>query len=171
MLWRPQQSSLFLFLFPRWGEGCRIRRPATRREMVPDTVTFHREWNHFRSDERIFRCVSSKIRLYIATNEQWRNGRDQATLWCRSWIPPRDIRQIVEGHAVIRHELQSQREEIRDEFNQTRALLRSSFGKLDQRVDTLESDISSLKSRIDKLESWRAWPFSAKIRHAPRNGS
>ena len=64
-----------------------------------------------------------------------------------------DIRQIAEGHAVIRHELQSQREEIRDEFNQTRALLRSSFGQLDQRVDTLESDISSLKSRIDKLES------------------
>jgi len=64
-----------------------------------------------------------------------------------------DIRQIAEGHAVIRHELQSQREEIRDEFNQTRALLRSSFGKLDQRVDTLESDVSSLKSRIDQLES------------------
>jgi hypothetical protein len=29
-----------------------------------------------------------------------------------------DIRQIAEGHAVIRHELRSQREEIRDEFNQ-----------------------------------------------------
>jgi len=64
-----------------------------------------------------------------------------------------DIRQIAEGHAVIRHELQSQHEEIRDEFNQTRALLRSSFGQLDQRVDTLESDVSSLKSRIDQLES------------------
>ena len=49
------------------GEEC---PPATRREMVPDTVTFNREWNHFRPDERIFRCVSSKIRLYIATNEQ-----------------------------------------------------------------------------------------------------
>ena len=63
-----------------------------------------------------------------------------------------DIWHIAEGRAVIRHELQSQREEIRDEFNQTRAP-RSSFGQLDQRVDTLESDISSLKSRIDKLES------------------
>jgi len=64
-----------------------------------------------------------------------------------------DIRQIAEGRAVIRHELQSQREEIRDEFNQTRGLLRSSFRQLDQRVDTLESDVSSLKSRIDQLES------------------
>jgi len=64
-----------------------------------------------------------------------------------------DIRQIAEGRAVIRHELQSQREEIRDEFNQTRGLLRSSFRQLDQRVDTLESDVSSLKSRIDHLES------------------
>ena len=64
-----------------------------------------------------------------------------------------DIWHIAEGRAVIRHELQSQREEIRDEFNQTRAPLRSSFGQLDQRVDTLESDVSSLKSRVDQLES------------------
>ena len=61
-----------------------------------------------------------------------------------------DIRQIAEGHAVLRNELQSQREEIRDEFKETRALLRLSFGQLDKRVDTLESKVS-LKSRIDDL--------------------
>ena len=54
-----------------------------------------------------------------------------------------DMRQIAERHAVIRHELQSQREEVRDEFNPTRVLLRSSFGQRDQRVDILESDVSS----------------------------
>jgi hypothetical protein len=35
-----------------------------------------------------------------------------------------DIRQITEGHAAIRHELQERRREIRDEFKEMRALLR-----------------------------------------------
>jgi hypothetical protein len=43
-----------------------------------------------------------------------------------------DIRKIAEGHAMIRHELQGQREELRGEFNETRALVRLSFSQLDQ---------------------------------------
>ena len=42
-----------------------------------------------------------------------------------------DIRQIAEGHAVIRHELHDQREELRGEFNETRALMRLSFLQFD----------------------------------------
>jgi hypothetical protein len=38
-----------------------------------------------------------------------------------------DIRQIAEGHATIRHELQEQRGEIRDEFKEMRALCDSHF--------------------------------------------
>ncbi len=34
-----------------------------------------------------------------------------------------DIRQIAEGHAVIRHELQEMRTEFRDEFREMRSLL------------------------------------------------
>jgi hypothetical protein len=41
-----------------------------------------------------------------------------------------DIRQIAEGHATIRHELQEHRGEIRDEFKEMRALLRLSFSQL-----------------------------------------
>jgi transposase-like protein len=67
-----------------------------------------------------------------------------------------DIRQIAEGHAVIRHELESQREEVRDEFKETRALMKSSFSQLDQRIDTPESDVFSLKSRVVSLESGQA---------------
>jgi hypothetical protein len=37
------------------------------------------------------------------------------------------IRQIAEGPATIRHELQEHRGEIRDEFKEMRALLRLSF--------------------------------------------
>ncbi|THJ10802.1 MAG: hypothetical protein CAF43_008080 [Nitrospira sp. CG24C] len=67
-----------------------------------------------------------------------------------------DIRQIAEVHDVIRHELQNQREELRDEFKETKALMRVSFSQLDQRIHTIESDVSALKSRADRVESSRA---------------
>lgn len=57
-----------------------------------------------------------------------------------------DIRQIAEGHATIRNELQELRREVRDEFKEMR----------DQRITTLESDISTLKARMDRLEASRA---------------
>jgi hypothetical protein len=38
-----------------------------------------------------------------------------------------DIRQITEGHATIRHELQEHRWEIRDEFKEMRASCGSHF--------------------------------------------
>jgi chromosome segregation ATPase len=66
-----------------------------------------------------------------------------------------DIRQIAEGHATIRHELQEHRGEIRDEFKEMRALLRLLFSQLDQRIPTLETDISALKARMDRLETSR----------------
>ncbi|HLA61967.1 MAG TPA: hypothetical protein VK626_06965 [Nitrospiraceae bacterium] len=67
-----------------------------------------------------------------------------------------DIRQIAEGHATIRHELQDLRGEFRDEIKEMRALIRLSFSQLDQRIRTLESDISTLKARMDRLETSRA---------------
>lgn len=66
-----------------------------------------------------------------------------------------DIRQIAEGHSVIRHELQDMRNEFRDEFKEMRALMRLSFSQLDQRIGTLESELSGLKARVDRLESSR----------------
>jgi hypothetical protein len=47
-----------------------------------------------------------------------------------------DIRQVAEGHSVIRHEMQEFRNEVRDEFREVRSLLRLSFSQLDQRVAT-----------------------------------
>lgn len=38
-----------------------------------------------------------------------------------------DLRQIAEGHATIRHELQDLRGEFRNEFKEMRALMRLSF--------------------------------------------
>ncbi len=48
-----------------------------------------------------------------------------------------DIRQIAEGHALVRHELQEMRTEFRDEFREVRSLLRLSFSQLDERLRTL----------------------------------
>jgi uncharacterized small protein (DUF1192 family) len=66
-----------------------------------------------------------------------------------------DMRQIAEGHSVIRHELQDMRNEFRDEFKEMRSLMRLSFAQLDQRIGTLESELSGLKSRVDRLETGR----------------
>jgi predicted nuclease with TOPRIM domain len=67
-----------------------------------------------------------------------------------------DIRQIAHGHATIRHELHEQRGEIRDEFKEMRALMRLSFSQLDQRTRTLESDMTTLKTRMDRIETSQA---------------
>lgn len=64
-----------------------------------------------------------------------------------------DIRQIAEGHDVIRHELQNQREELKEEFKEAKALMRLSFSQFDRRIHTVESDVSALNSRVDRLES------------------
>jgi predicted nuclease with TOPRIM domain len=67
-----------------------------------------------------------------------------------------DLRHVAEGHSDIRRELQEVRDEFRDEFKEMRALMRLSFSQLDQRMRMLETDISTLKARVDRLESTRA---------------
>ena len=47
-----------------------------------------------------------------------------------------DIQQIAEGHEVLRHELQSQREEMRDEFKETKSLMKLPFTQIEQRIST-----------------------------------
>ena len=67
-----------------------------------------------------------------------------------------DVRQVAEGHAVIRREILDFRNELKDEFAEMRALMRLSFSQLDQRLKTLETDLTLLKSRVERLESGRA---------------
>jgi len=52
--------------------------------------------------------------------------------------------------------LQEMRDEFRDEFREMRALLRLSFSQCDERIRTLESDISTLKIRMGRFETHRA---------------
>lgn len=67
-----------------------------------------------------------------------------------------DISRIAVGHATLCHELQEPRGEIRDEFKEMQTLLQLSFCQFDQHIHTLETDISTLKSRIDRLETSRS---------------
>jgi len=67
-----------------------------------------------------------------------------------------DIRQVAEGHSGIGRELQEIRNEFRDEFREMGALMRLSFSQLDERIRTHETDISTLKTRMDRLETHRA---------------
>lgn len=70
-----------------------------------------------------------------------------------------DSRQVAEGHSGIRREVQ----EMRDEFREMRALMRLSFSQLDERIRTLETDMLTLKARMDRFEAHRAWLFSPCI--------
>jgi hypothetical protein len=101
------------------------------------------------------RCIFKEISLYRRpmNSEQMEEIKRYFGVVAESLRS--DIRQIAEGHATIRQELQRQRDEFRDEFKEMRALLRLSFSQLDQRIQTLESDMVALKSRMDRLESGR----------------
>ncbi len=39
------------------------------------------------------------------------------------------------------------------EFGEVKAMIRLSFGQLDQRIRTLEEDMASLRARLDRLEA------------------
>ncbi len=67
-----------------------------------------------------------------------------------------DIQQIAEGHEMIRRALDTQREELKEEFKETKSLMRWSHAQLNERIDSVQSDVSVLKSRVDRLESDQA---------------
>ena len=67
-----------------------------------------------------------------------------------------DIRRIAEGHTTLCYELEEPHGEIRDELEETHAFSQLSFSQFDQRSHTLETDLSDLKNRIDRLETSRS---------------
>ena len=104
---------------------------------------------------RILRCDSREISTYKRhlNDEQMEENKRLFGVVAESLRS--DLWQIAERHEVIRHELRGQREELREEFKETKALVRMSFTQLDQQIHALESDVSVLKSRVDRLESSR----------------
>ena len=64
-----------------------------------------------------------------------------------------DIRQVAEGHEVIRQDMREFREEVQSEFKEVRSLIKFSYAELDQRIRTLEHEVTALKSRMERLEA------------------
>ena len=102
------------------------------------------------------RCFSHLIRLYRPDMTDAQVEEIKRHFGVVAEALRNDIRQIAEDHSGIRHELQEIRDEFRDEFKEMRALMRLSFSQLDQRIRTPETDISTLKARMDRFETHRA---------------
>ena len=64
-----------------------------------------------------------------------------------------DLQHVAEGHQVILAQVQQFREDVKEEFKEVRALLKFSFAELDHRIQSLETDVGVLKTRLDRLEA------------------
>jgi hypothetical protein len=64
-----------------------------------------------------------------------------------------DILRITEGQTTHQHQLQERRDENQGEFKEIQAFTQLSSAQFDQHIDTLETDISTMKNRMDCLEA------------------
>jgi hypothetical protein len=64
-----------------------------------------------------------------------------------------DIRLVAEGQQGLRRELDTFRGDVTREFDETRALIRLSYGELDRRVRGLESEVADLRTRLERVEA------------------
>jgi chaperonin cofactor prefoldin len=64
-----------------------------------------------------------------------------------------EIRTVAEGLAGTNERLDRIESRMEEEFNEVKAMIRLSFGELDRRIRTLESDVSSLRARLERLEA------------------
>lgn len=67
-----------------------------------------------------------------------------------------EIRQVAEGHGTIREEMRQFREEVKEEFKEVKAMIKFSYAELDSRLTTVETEVTGLKSRMERLERGRA---------------
>jgi predicted phage gp36 major capsid-like protein len=67
-----------------------------------------------------------------------------------------DVKGVAEGQQALRAEMQREfsavRSELAHESQETRALIRLSYGELDRRVKSLESDMADCRTRLERLE-------------------
>jgi len=63
-----------------------------------------------------------------------------------------EIRTVAEGLVANSEKIDRIEARISEEFNEIKAMIRLSFGELDRRIRSLEADVNSLRSRLEKLE-------------------
>jgi hypothetical protein len=64
-----------------------------------------------------------------------------------------EIRLVAESVEGVRGELGEFKREVAEDFKEVKALIRLSYGQLDQRLTSLESDVANLRSRLERIES------------------
>ena len=64
-----------------------------------------------------------------------------------------EIRALAEGLAGTNERLDRFQAQMAEELGEIKSMIRISFGQLDRRITALESDISSLRSRLERLEA------------------
>jgi uncharacterized protein YceH (UPF0502 family) len=67
-----------------------------------------------------------------------------------------DLRGVAEGQqalqAEMRRDLSATRTELARESDETRALIRLSYGEIDRRVRSLETEVADLRARLERVE-------------------
>ena len=64
-----------------------------------------------------------------------------------------EIRQVAEGHEVIRNEIQTLREENEQAHREILSAIKFSYAELDQRIRMLENEVTVIKRRMDQIEA------------------
>lgn len=63
-----------------------------------------------------------------------------------------DVRAVAEGLQAHREDFQSFRQQLAGEFDDTRGIVRLSYGELDRRVRSLETEVADLRDRLERVE-------------------
>lgn len=64
-----------------------------------------------------------------------------------------EIRAVAEAQTATNERLDRLEIRIGEESSETRAMIRLSFGELDRRIRSLETDVTSLRARLERLEA------------------
>jgi hypothetical protein len=64
-----------------------------------------------------------------------------------------EIRQIAEGVANVDEKLERFRREVHADFKEVKAMIKFSYSELDGRITALESEVTSVKTRVERLEA------------------
>jgi hypothetical protein len=62
-----------------------------------------------------------------------------------------DSRAVAEGQSEMRREMDALRADLAREFEETRALIRLSYGELDRRVTGLETEVADPRARLERV--------------------
>ena len=66
-----------------------------------------------------------------------------------------EIKLVAEGHDIIRKEIQTLREEVKEEFKEVKSAIKFSYADLDRRITFLENKYENIERRLRKLETSR----------------